>query len=80
MSNMPQKSNLKFYDREILRLLLKNSGLMTANQIAGALHMSWNTAQKHLSKLEELGLVETSADGERYVWKAWQKKKKLAKV
>ena len=80
MSNMPQKSNLKFYDREILRLLLKNSGLMTANQIAESLHMSWNTAQKHLSKLEELGLVETSADGERYVWKAWKEKKKLVKV
>ena len=77
---MPQKSNLKFYDREILRLLLKNSGLMTANQIAESLHMSWNTAQKHLSKLEELGLVETSADGERYVWKAWKEKKKLVKV
>ena len=80
MSNMPQKSSLKFYDIEILRLLLKNSGLMTANQIAEALHMSWNTAQKHLSKLEELGLVETSADGERYVWKAWKEKKKLVKV
>ena len=80
MSNMPQKSNLKFYDREILRLLLKNSGLMTANQIAESLHMSWNTAQKHLSKLEELGLVETSADVERYVWKAWKEKKKLVKV
>ena len=77
---MPQKSNLKFYDREILRLLLKNSGLMTANQIAESLHMSWNTAQKHLSKLEELDLVETSADGERYVWKAWKEKKKLVKV
>ena len=80
MSNMPKKSSLKFYDREILRLLLKNSGLMTANQIAEALHMSWNTAQKHLSKLEELGLVETSTDGKRYVWKAWKEKKKLVKV
>ncbi|MGC8888832.1 MAG: winged helix-turn-helix transcriptional regulator [Candidatus Micrarchaeia archaeon] len=33
-------SNLKFYDREILRLLLKNGGSMTANQIAEALHIS----------------------------------------
>jgi predicted ArsR family transcriptional regulator len=80
MEKLYRKSNLKFYDREILRLLLKNSGLMTANQIADALHMSWNTAQKHLKKLEELGLVETSADGERYVWKAWKEKKKLVKV
>ena len=80
MSDMNLKSNLKFYDREILRLLIKNSGLMTANQIAEALHISWNTAQKHLSKLEELGLVEASADRERYVWKAWQEKKKLVKV
>ena len=30
--------------------------------------------QKHLSKLEELGLVEISANGERYLWK------KLVKV
>ena len=80
MSNMNLKSDLKFYDREILRLLLKNRGFMTANQIAETLHMSWNTAQKHLSKLEELGLVEVSEDGERYVWKAWQEKKKLVKV
>ena len=74
------KSNLRFYDREILRLLLKNSGLMTANQIAEALHMSWNTAQKHLKKLEELGLVETSADGERYVWKAWKERKQKVRA
>ncbi|MGC8567600.1 MAG: winged helix-turn-helix transcriptional regulator [Caldisphaera sp.] len=33
-------SNLKFYDREILRLLLKNGGSMAANQIAEALHIS----------------------------------------
>ena len=73
-------SNLKFYDREILRLLLKNGGSMTANQIAEALHISWNTAQKHLKKLNELGLVENSADGERYIWKAWSEKKKLVEV
>ncbi|MEM0143581.1 MAG: winged helix-turn-helix domain-containing protein [Candidatus Micrarchaeaceae archaeon] len=71
------RSNLKFYDREVLRLLLKNSGYMTANQIAETLHMSWNTAQKHLKRLEELGLVEASGDRARYVWKAWKQKKKL---
>ncbi|MGC8580647.1 MAG: hypothetical protein ACP5MB_11440 [bacterium] len=62
-------SNLKFYDREILRLLLKNGGSMAANQIAEV-----------FKKLNELGLVENSADGERYIWKAWSEKKKLVEV
>lgn len=54
------KGRIDLYDREILRFLLSKGAAASSNEVCSYLSISWNTAKKHLQKLESLGLVKKS--------------------
>jgi len=61
---------IDFYDKQILRLLLRKNGWLNTNQIAEALDISWNTANKHLIKLFRIGYVIKGRKGGLVYYKA----------
>ena len=51
-------NKIDFYDKQILRLLLRKNGWLNKNQIAETLKISWNTADVHTKKLSKIGYLK----------------------
>ena len=52
------KIKLDLYDRAILKVLTEYDNYLSVKKIAKKVQISWNTALRHLQKLEKLGLIE----------------------
>jgi len=53
---------LKEVQKAILDVLKQNKGYMTTYEVAKAVNVAWETANRHLFMLLEQGLVETKME------------------
>jgi len=60
---------LDHIDRSILSFLFKYHGWINTNQIADRVGIAWQTAERHLEKLNRLGYV---ARGKKYSTIFWR--------
>ncbi|KYK29893.1 hypothetical protein AYK20_09535 [Thermoplasmatales archaeon SG8-52-1] len=74
-----KKRNIDVFDRSILHFLLKTKGRATTNRLAEKATVSWNTADKHLRKLEKMDLVKSEKEKKKKFWKIDRKKPAIIK-
>ena len=68
-----KKKNIDVFDKSLLHYLLKIKGRATTNRIAQRTKMSWNTAEKHLKKMQRADLVKSEREKRKKFWKVNRK-------
>lgn len=62
-------------DRKLLAYIKKEDWPVTTEMVAKELHISWNTAQLHLYKLQADGLIRGKRVGRQNQWMLLEKAK-----
>ena len=60
---------LDHIDVAIIRYLARTGAVRNTNQIADTLKINWNTAYKHLVKLNQYGYLIKKREGDSWYWR-----------